>query len=70
MIPGLTVGDCSNISEVLNCLEAGLLRKHTASSQGFDLSTAHTMFNFTLEHQWSDQGYFIFTFINFRCMIN
>lgn len=56
VIPGLTVIDCNNISEVLNCLEAGLLQRHSATTQGFDFSTGHSLFNFTLEHRWTDSG--------------
>ncbi|KAK4327216.1 hypothetical protein Pmani_002302 [Petrolisthes manimaculis] len=56
VIPGLNLVDCSNITEVFNCLEAGLVHRHTASLHTHDPSTSHhAIFSLTLEHQWTDQ---------------
>ncbi|XP_071521390.1 kinesin-like protein kif7 [Panulirus ornatus] len=54
VIPGLNVIDCSNITEVINCLEAGLVHRHTAAIQSHDPSSSHAIFSLILEHQWSD----------------
>ncbi|XP_069935745.1 kinesin-like protein KIF7 isoform X2 [Cherax quadricarinatus] len=54
VIPGLNVIDCSNITEVINCLEAGLVHRHTTAIQSHDPSTSHAIFSLILEHQWSD----------------
>ena len=56
VIPGLNVVDCSNISEVINCLEAGLLRRHTSTLHNGDPSAMHAIFSLVLEHQWTDPG--------------
>ncbi|XP_042214220.1 kinesin-like protein KIF7 [Homarus americanus] len=54
VIPGLNVIDCSNITEVINCLEAGLVHRHTVAIQSHDPSSSHAIFSLILEHQWSD----------------
>ncbi|KAG0703943.1 Kinesin-like protein kif7 [Chionoecetes opilio] len=54
VIPGLNVIDCSNITEVFNCLEAGLVHRHTAALHTQDPATSHAIFSLILEHQWSD----------------
>ncbi|MPC21906.1 Kinesin-like protein kif7 [Portunus trituberculatus] len=54
VIPGLNVIDCSNITEVFNCLEAGLVHRHTAALHNNDPSTSHAIFSLILEHQWTD----------------
>ncbi|XP_068249872.1 kinesin-like protein KIF27 [Palaemon carinicauda] len=54
VIPGLNVIDCSNITEVFNCLEAGLVHRHTAAVQSHDPSSSHAIFSLILEHQWMD----------------
>ena len=60
MIPGLNVVDCSNISEVFNCLEAGLVHRHTAAVQNQNPSSSHAVFSLILEHQWMDPGKLLF----------
>nr|XP_045609044.1 kinesin-like protein kif7 [Procambarus clarkii] len=54
VIPGLNVVDCSNITEVINCLEAGLVHRHTTAIQSHDPSSSHAIFSLILEHQWND----------------
>ncbi|XP_050696395.1 kinesin-like protein KIF27 isoform X2 [Eriocheir sinensis] len=54
VIPGLNVIDCSNITEVINCLEAGLVHRHTAALHSHDPAASHAIFSLILEHQWSD----------------
>ncbi|XP_047490403.1 kinesin-like protein KIF7 [Penaeus chinensis] len=54
VIPGLNVIDCSNITEVINCLEAGLVHRHTAAIHSHDPSASHAIFSLILEHQWTD----------------
>ncbi|XP_076065680.1 kinesin-like protein costa isoform X2 [Oratosquilla oratoria] len=54
VIPGLNVVDCSNITEVFNCLEAGLVLRHTAALQNRNPATSHAIFSIILEHQWTD----------------
>lgn len=58
VIPGLNVIDCSNITEVINCLEAGLVHRHTAAIHSHDPSASHAIFSLILEHQWTDPGQF------------
>ena len=59
LLPGITVAECQSISDVMDCLEKGLLIKHSTTSKGFNLNSCHTIFNITLEHSWSEQGIYL-----------
>ena len=58
VIPGMNVVDCNNITEVINCLEAGLLRRHATTNnlQHGQAAALHAIFSLVLEQQWTDAG--------------
>ncbi|CAL4230383.1 unnamed protein product, partial [Meganyctiphanes norvegica] len=46
--------NCTANHEVINCLEAGLVHRHSAAMQSHDPAPSHAIFSLILEHQWND----------------
>ncbi|XP_043227018.1 kinesin-like protein KIF18B [Amphibalanus amphitrite] len=53
VVPGLTRLECSSVSEVLHCLEAGSSMRQAGSTAASD-QQAHTVFTVQVQQEWAD----------------